>query len=352
MHIKTENYFSKYRLDFLIISNKINIKYLSGFSWSNWFLILWKNKKYLVTDMRYFNSEKERAEKENTWFEILDLAWTQWESTLKSEKIIWIESDDFTLEKFKIWKNKFENKKWIQIKRLCLNERLIKSKIEIEKMKKAAKISEKAFKKTILKIKEWISEKELAREFEKNAKEFWAEKLSFWTIIAFWKNSANPHHNPTEKKLEKWDVILIDFWIFYDWYASDCTRTFLTEKNDKIEKRYKLVLEAQKIACEKVKKWMKTSEIYQISNNIFEKSKVEKYFIHSLWHGIWLEVHETPNISPNNWTEIKEWMVFTIEPWLYFEGKFWIRIEDTLVMWKNWVENFYEISKELEILEI
>jgi len=302
--------------------------------------------------MRYFFAETERCQKEENWFEVLDISEEKWESIFGQEKNIWIESDDFTLDKFKTWKTKFPNKKWIQLKRVCLNERLIKSEDEIKKMKESAQISEKAFEKAILKIKEWISEIELAWEFKKNAKEMWAEKLSFDTIIAFWENSANPHHKPTDKKLKKWDIVLMDFWIFYNWYASDCTRTFLTEENDKIEKKYKLILKAQKEACEKAKNWMKASEIYDISNKIFEAHKVERHFVHTLWHWIWLEVHESPNISPKNWTEIKKWTVFTIEPGLYYKWKFWIRIEDTVIMWEKWLENLYSISKELQILKI
>lgn len=343
---------SKHKLNSLVISNLIKVKYLSWFSWSNAFLIFTERKKYLVTDSRYFSAEKTRCKRENNWFEVLNTSEEKWKQIIKKWKNIWIESDDFTLEKFKNWKKTFPNKKWIQLKEICKEERLIKSKFEIEKMKKAAKIAEKAFEKTIQKIKEWISEKEIAWEFEKSSRELWAEKLSFDTIVAFWKNSSIPHHQTWNTKLRKWDLILIDFWVFYQWYASDCTRTFLTEKNEKIEKIYNLVLKAQKESIEKCKMWMKFSEVFDIWNDIFKKEKLEDYFVHSLWHWIWLEIHESPAIYPKEKLNIEEWMVFTIEPWLYFQWEFWIRIEDTVFMWRNWIENFYWLDKELKILEI
>lgn len=347
------DFINKEKVDALIVSNLVNIKYLSWFAWSHAFLIFTKNKKCLVTDSRYFEREKKRLLSEKLWFIILNFSEKKWEQVLNRKKIIWIESDNFTLEKFKLFKEKFKWIKFKLLKSICLNKRIIKNTIESWLMKEAAIITSKILQSSIKKIKEWISEIEFAWILEKEAREkYWILELSFPTTVAFWENSSYPHHMSWETKLRKWDVILIDFWVKYKWYCSDMTRTFFTSYDlDKIEK-YNFVLKAQHLALDKVKSWMIISDLYNVSNDYFKINKLDKYFLHSLWHWLWLECHESPTISYKNNNKLKEGMFITIEPWLYFAWKYWIRIEDTVMVLNDWCDIITKFDKKLKILNI
>ena len=340
------------KIDALIVSNLINVRYLSWYVWLFAFLIFTKNKKYLITDSRYFEREKNRISREKKWFIVLNVSEKKWESVLVKKKVIWIESDHFTLEKFKIWKAKFKKSKFKKLKGICFDKRIIKSKEEILSMKKAADIASKSLEIVLPLIRKWISEIDIAWALEKNARELWAWELAFYTIVSFWENSSYPHYEVGDRKLKIWDVILIDFWVKYNGYCSDMSRTFFTRADKDKQEMYNKVLMSQKLALDILRPWVKISDLYKASNDYFKEKKLEKYFLHSLWHWLWLEIHENPWVWPNCNDLLKEWMMITIEPWLYFNWKYWIRIEDTVLITKSWYENLSSFSKEIVVLDI
>ena len=339
------------RLQALIVSDKINIKYLSWFVWQYAFLIYLKKKKYLITDLRYFHREKNRQKNEKLWFEVLNVSQDKWIKILEN-RIIWIESDNITLEKFKILKSKIKWAKFKKLNNICLNLRIIKSKKEIEIMKKAADIASNALKKVIPKIKVWISERKLAYLIEKQSRENGASAMSCDSVVAFWEWSSYPHHLTWDRLLKKWDIILIDFWVMYKSYASDMTRTFFTWSNKKQEQTYDIVLKAQTTALNLLKPWVKISYFCNKVDDYLKSKWLSKHFTHALWHWVWMEIHENPHVYSKEKTLLEEWMVITIEPWLYFTGDYWIRIEDSIVVTKNWFENLSLFPKDKIYLDI
>ena len=336
----------------LVVSNKVNIKYLSWFSWWYGFLIYTKRKKYLITDLRYLEREKVRIKNENLWFDVLNSSQGKWIKILEKNKLIWIEADNMTLEKFRILKSKIIWAKFIKLMNICANERIIKLKEEIKIMRTAAQIASKALEKVIKKIKVWISENDIAYLLEKESRENGASAMSFDSIVAFWEWSSYPHHLTWDRLLKKWDIILIDFWVKYKGYASDMTRTFFTWVNKKQEGIFNIVLNAQAIAFNLLKPWIKISTFCKKVDDYFKSKWLSKYFTHALWHWVWMEVHENPHVYFKDKTILKEWMVITIEPWLYFAWDYWIRIEDTVVVTEKWFENLSLFSKEIVYLDV
>ena len=142
------------------------------------------------------------------------------------------------------------------------------------------------------------------------------------------------------------DLILLDAGVKYKRYCSDRTRTAFFKKDfkfnkkqqfakKKIQKAYDTILKAQETAIKKARSGMKAKEIDKIAREIIEKNGFGKYFVHSTGHGVGLDIHEMPYISPKSETIIEDGMVFTIEPGIYLKGDFGIRIEDMVVMHKG-----------------
>lgn len=214
--------------------------------------------------------------------------------------------------------------------------RAIKEPEELELIKKAGEITTASMKMAQEKIiNSEISEKQLAGIIDMTMRAEGAEDYAFSSIVAFAENSAFPHHIPTDKIIRNGQNGVIDIGARYEKYCFDSTRTFIKGNNDEIKKIYEIVLQAQLEAIDKVREGVKASEVDLTARNIIEKAGYGKYFIHSTGHGVGIEVHEYPAVSPLSDAELKENMVITVEPGIYLKGKFGVRIEDTLIVTKK-----------------
>ena len=225
--------------------------------------------------------------------------------------------------------------------------REIKTSEEIEFIKQAIKISEKALDKVIsLEIRK-MTEKELAAELEYYMKKYGADGFAFDTIVAYDENAALPHYQTGSNDHYPKKLILIDFGAKYRHYCSDITRTFILEKDREIIEAYSTVLEAQKEAIEKVKEGEIAENIDKTAREIIERKYPGK-FIHSLGHMFGIQIHEGKRLAPGQKWQLKSGMVFTIEPGVYLEGKFGIRIEDDILVKKDGKEVLTSFPKELD----
>lgn len=230
--------------------------------------------------------------------------------------------------------------------------RSIKTQTEIDKTIVACEIAEKAMQKAIENVYEGITELQLKAIIEQKIIEHGAEGTSFETIVAFGKNSAIPHHKSNDTKLKLDMPILIDMGAKYQGYSSDITRTFFYGNPSKeFIFRYNEVLNANVVAEQSIKVGDVTDVADGYARAELEKQGLAKYFTHSLGHGIGLEVHEYPTLSPKRKQELKENMLFTIEPGVYFEGEYGIRIEDTVLLTKNGIKRLFTDDKRLKIIK-
>ncbi len=227
-----------------------------------------------------------------------------------------------------------------------------KTSDEIDKTIVACEIAEKTLYSALESLKKGITELELKEIIEEKIIEHGAEGTSFETIVAFSKNSAVPHHKSNGTRLEKDMPVLIDMGAKYKGYSSDITRTMFygNPPKDFID-RYNLVLKANLTAEKSIKCGDMTDNADGYARDVLEKEGLAKYFTHSLGHGIGLEVHEYPFLSPKKKNELKENMLFTIEPGVYFDGEYGIRIEDTVLLTKDGIKRLFTDSKELMIIK-
>lgn len=229
----------------------------------------------------------------------------------------------------------------------------VKQQYELDLIKKACEIADKAFTALLDRIKEGMSENEVAAELEYLMRKLGASGTSFDTIVAFGKNSSVPHHETGNTQLTFGDVILIDFGCKVGGYCSDCTRTVLfgnDNKHGEFIKVYDRVLKAHMLVKENVTDGMTGKEGDAFARGYLKKYGLDKYFTHSLGHGIGINVHEHPYLSPKSEQVLKNGMVFSDEPGVYFEGDFGIRIEDTVTLEDGKVISLTNTDKSLTII--
>lgn len=229
----------------------------------------------------------------------------------------------------------------------------VKQSYELDFIKKACEITDKAFVSLLPRIKEGMSENEVAAELEYLMRSYGASGTSFSTIVGFGKNSSIPHHETGEDKLKFGDIILIDYGCKVGGYCSDCTRTFLfgdDKKHGEFKKAYSCVLEAHMAAKEKITDGVTGREADAFARDYLRGFGLDKYFTHSLGHGIGINIHEYPMLSPKSLQVLKNGMVFSDEPGVYFEGNFGIRIEDTVTLYGGAVQSLTDSDKNLIIL--
>lgn len=342
-------------LDAALISNIANIIYLtnySGFSIEEReaFLLLTPSKQFVLTDGRYSEAVKNLI----PGFELVEISRKNKLSKILKKLIgdlkvskFGIEENDLKVSEFKLIKKAAKN-----LKNFKFHEsRSIKTEKEISLIGKACRIGDEAFKYILTKIKSGISEIQLAYLLENFIRERGFEP-SFKTIAAFGLNSAIPHHQTGETKLKKGDFVLLDFGVKFKNYCSDMTRTLVFDKaSDKQRKIHETVLEAQRKAAEYIKHH--TPEVGVLAKDVDKEAR--DYILregfssipHSLGHGIGIEVHEHPYLSPNSREILKDGMVFSIEPGIYLSNFGGVRIEDLFVIEKNKVSQLTQSKKEL-----
>jgi len=322
-----------------VLNKENEIYYECGWSSDNALFLKLNDYRYVITDGRYTLEAKEEADAEVV--EARDLVKKAKELILKHriKKIVldpvnWDYDSYIELSKAV----KIKNEKYFSHKK-----RMIKSQEELDIIQTAVKEGAMAFESFINSIQTGIDEYELSYRFKEHLSKRGRRELSFEPIVAINENAAKPHARVSDKKLEKNDLLLLDAGIKYKRYCSDRTRTvFVGEKitmskyqkfkDPKIQKIYDIVLKAQLEAIKAVKIGMEICELDKIARDIISSEGYGDYFVHSLGHGVGLDIHEWPYVNSRNKTKIQEGMVFTIEPGIYIPNEFGIRIEDMVMI--------------------
>jgi len=245
-------------------------------------------------------------------------------------------------------KEKAEIKEFKLLDDVIKELRMVKTEEEIKIIEDACRLADIGVMTAIEEISEGKREREVAAKVEYVMKMEGAEKPAFDTIIASGYRSALPHGVASDKRIEKGDLVVMDLGALYKHYNSDITRTIVVgSPNEKQKEIYEIVLEAQKKAVEAARPGMTAKELDSVARKIIEEYGYGDNFIHSLGHGIGLQVHEWPRISQYDETVLKEGMVVTIEPGIYIPKFGGVRIEDTVVITKNGAKRLTKTDREL-----
>ena len=229
----------------------------------------------------------------------------------------------------------------------------VKAEYELKNIRAACAAADSAFCELLPRIKEGMSENDVAALLEYLMRRHGASGTSFATICAFGANSSVPHHETGNAKLKFGDIVLIDFGCKVGGYCSDCTRTFLfgdNKKHSEFKTAYDRVLEAHMLVKRQLRAGMTGRQGDAVARDLLAKYGLDKYFTHSLGHGIGVNIHEYPTLSPKGEGVLENGMVFSDEPGVYFEGEFGIRIEDTVTLKDGKVISLTDSDKSLIIL--
>jgi len=333
----------------VLITNKINIFYLTGFESSNVQILATPKQIYLFTDSRYAQIAKDICTKIKIKLIIPKLGLiAELKSLIKSSEL-YFEEENLLFQSYQRFKKALQPIQFKPLNNFVTDLRLQKNTEEIKLLQKAQEIAEKVFEQVKQQLKVGQTEKEIAWEIQKLSHEFGAEDISFPAIVAFNENSAIPHHQPTSKKLKRGDVVLIDMGVKYEGYCSDMTRMIFTKQPTAEQtKVYNTVLKAQLESIKAMQAGKTGKEIDKIARDIIDNAGYKNKFGHSLGHGIGLEVHEQPNLSPHSEIKIAENTVITNEPGIYLENNFGVRIEDMLLITGKKNLNLTKIDKQLK----
>ena len=196
-----------------------------------------------------------------------------------------------------------------------------------------------------------MTEKEVAFEIEKFMIQNGADGLAFDSIVAFGENTSMPHAIPTDRVIQKGDIIQFDIGCKYKGYCSDLSRVvFVEEMNEEYKEVYDFVIEQQKIISSCFKEGANIKNVIKDRETEF---KLKNYdILHAFGHGVGLDIHELPILRSKQDNLLKENSVIAIEPGVYKTGKFGIRIEDTFKINKNSCENITQCSKEYTVIKL
>ena len=327
------NKMSSLDLQGLIISNPVNIKYLTNID-AEGILLLTRKENIYITDARYIEHVHSILTlfDEIIVYDMNDVSKEDYENFFMFCENVGFEENYVTYAKYKEYIRKYKINNFVETEHIIEKQRMIKDEEEIHNIKKACEITDSCFSHILEYIKPGMTEKQIANEIEEYYKQR-TDGLSFDTIVASGENSSKPHAVPTDRKIQDIDIITIDMGCKVNGYCSDMTRTiFVGEVPEEIKPVYDLVLKNQIQTLEAYKDGASTRLLTKMVENDFKLNNYD--LIHSLGHGVGLEIHEPPYVSYSSDTQLRENMVVTDEPGIYIPGKFGVRIEDTVQITK------------------
>ena len=338
--------------DGILITSEHNQLYLTNFSYSDGYALITKNRSYLITDFRYVEAAKNEADKS---FEIISLSGSR-NNTLQTlfkennVKKLMFEDTVVSYNQYSSFKNSFPDIELIPAGNIIENLRETKTDIEAEYVTKAQRIAEKSLEMLLNNFDKNVTEREIASYLEYLMKKNGSEDISFKTIAVSGKASSLPHGVPRDKKLEN-GFLTIDFGAVYKGYRSDMTRTFCIGKaDDEMKKVYSTVLNAQNNAIDAIMNGERNCRtIDKIARDIIYNNGYKNCFGHGLGHGVGIEIHENPRLSPNVNSDcmLKFGNIVTVEPGIYIENKYGVRIEDIIYISNSAPINLTKMPKNL-----
>ena len=348
---KLKSVLAEQGLDGILITRLSNVRYICGFTGSAGSCIVTSNGDYFITDGRYMEQSKQEVK----GFERVVDYGTHIEVAQKNNLIpkglkLAVEGDFLSLSLYNQLNELFPDIKWESTKMILENLAAVKDESELEALRTAVEITDKVFDEVLQFFKMGISEKGIALELAMRYQKY-GEGEAFPSIVASGPNSALPHAQPGERKLQKGDFVVVDAAAKYAGYHADMTRTVVIGKpTEKHHEVYELVKKSQQAGIDAAKAGVSCKAVDDATRDVIANAGYGDKFIHSTGHGIGLEIHTFPRLSQQSEEVLKENNVVTIEPGVYLSGWGGVRIEDDIVVKKGGNEILNKTPRELMVL--
>lgn len=336
-----------------LVTDEISIFYFTGFPHSEGYMLITPEESYLLVDFRYIEAAENTVKTSKVV--IFSNPFETVNELIAANNIteILLEVDKITLSSFKaMQKNlKAELCDSDMLSKKIKELRIIKSEDEVDKLRVAQNIAEKAYLEVLNMVKPGVTERQIALELEYLMKKHGAERIAFDLITVTGKKTSLPHGVPGDVEVKKGDFVTFDIGAVYEGYHSDMTRTIAVgEVSDEQRKIYDIVLEAHLAGLKAVKAGVGGFDVDKVCRDIIKSYGYGEYFGHGTGHGVGLEIHEEPRASFKSTDILKPNMTVTVEPGIYLPDKFGVRIEDTVLVTQDGYETFAHIPKDLIIL--
>ncbi|MGA8273554.1 MAG: Xaa-Pro peptidase family protein [Candidatus Sulfotelmatobacter sp.] len=350
---KLREHLATTRFDALLISHLPNIRYLCGFTGSAGFLLIEEAGSVFFTDVRYDTQGREEVKGAKVVVARKSVlqALGQWMGTRRKKGTRWtvgVEGEHLTVaEKKRLVDLLPSGVRLGDAPPTIERVRMVKDAGELERIHKAVRLGATLFDRALEILRPGIKETEVAAEMEYSARQEGAEGMSFPTIIASGIRSALPHGRATAQPIAGSGFVVCDFGVILAGYCSDQTRTvWVGTASKEARHAYESVREAQQAAIAEVRPGISVGEVDAAARRVLRKAGLGRYFSHSTGHGVGLEIHEIPRVAAGQKEILKPGMVITIEPGVYFPGKWGVRIEDMVVVSENGCEVLTPTSKD------
>ena len=341
------------RFDSLLVSHLPNVRYLCGFTGSAGLLLVEETGSIFFTDVRYDTQahEEVRAAKVVIARKSPIAALGDFLSQRRKRsrgRTIGLESEHFTIaDKKRLGQLCPSGVRLKDAPSTIERFRMVKDQAEIDLIRSAVALGAKIYERALEVLRPGTREVEVAAEMELAARRGGAEAMSFDTIIASGPRSALPHGRASSQPIARTGFVVCDFGVILSGYCSDQTRTvWVGASSEAARQAYEAVRDAQLAAIDTVRSGVTAGEVDAAARKRLRKAGLGKYFTHSTGHGVGLEIHESPRIAVGQKEILQPGMVITIEPGVYFPGKWGVRIEDMVVVATGGCEILTPTSKD------
>lgn len=340
--------------DWFLITNLTNVRYLSGFRGSSASLLIHADRRFILTDGRY----SEQVRQEVTEYEPVIQGQRKEMQAIAdtvgdiSKQTLWFEGEHLSVARYTNLCETVPAKAYIAKRGIVEPLRMVKDMEEIDAIRRALRITEKAYEKALNVIHEGMTERELSHFLWEEMWKAGAVKEAFDPLILFGARSSLCHGKPTDNALKKGDIILMDFGCqMPDGYNSDLTRTvFFGQPNNELKQIYQCVLAANQSAERQLRAGIDGIRGDEFARSVIREAGRAEQFVHGLGHGVGLEIHEAPRMSPISEHELTSGNVITVEPGIYIPGTGGVRIEDMIVIRDRDCEVLNQTAKEMIVL--
>jgi Xaa-Pro aminopeptidase len=349
------------RFDALLISHLPNIRYLCGFTGSAGFLLIDESTATFITDVRYDPQARQEVKaakviiaRQSILRELADQIARRRKKSRPTT--IGVEGEHMTLTANKKLADLLPPRVRLRPSAAVVERaRMVKDADELKSIRAAVQLGASLFDRALETLHPGVNETVVAAEMEYAARQAGAEAMSFPTIIASGARSALPHGRASKQSIPAASFVVCDFGVILAGYCSDQTRTvWMRDASSAVPKAarhaYESVLEAQLASIAAVKPGTAVGEVDAAGRKVLKKAGLDLYFTHSTGHGVGLEIHEGPRVAAGQKDLLKPGMVITIEPGVYFPGKWGVRIEDMVVVTEPGCEVLTPTKKDFLII--
>lgn len=336
----------------LLVTSGANRFYLTGFHSSAGRVLITKDKAYFLIDFRYV--EKAKSVVKSCDVILSGNATEELSQYLTNVKYLYVETDTMSIARLQALQTALPTVDIVAedtMDRLLENMRAIKSEPELTLIRQAQKITDETFSYIINHIEPGRSEIDVMLDMEFYMRRLGSEGVSFDFIVVSGKNSSLPHGVPTDKLIEVGDFVTMDFGAVVGGYRSDMTRTVAVGcVSDEQRKVYDTVLAAQQAALKVIQPGMVCKDVDKVARDLIYGAGYEGCFGHGLGHSVGIEIHENPNFNMRCDTVLEKGTVMTVEPGIYLENRFGVRIEDMVFVTEDGCIDITQSEHDLIIL--